>query len=1405
MYLKMYIKNSWSNCLGRGKGMSKGVLFTVFFSLLFFHCHSARCIDISDTPMDTKVLTAPPNIMFVLDNSGSMDWEFMTVETQGTFNPPSSTPGCEYVFDDPGDHAYKMPDSNGDILLGDDRRYWKGQWSGYNRVYYNQSATYEPWPEMPDADTWKPVSDPWEIVDADGDELTDGVDNDGDGETDEVDEAGTGDDYVLDLTEIYVTVQSGSEQTIVVDNQDGAPAFTTTGTWNESGAAVEYNGSSFYTYDAGATATWTPTIPAAQAYEVWAFWTLSGFRDPAATYRVHHAGGDDDFVIDQNVDSGQWNLLGTFDFDAGVSGYVRVTSSGNVSQPASCSGSSDAVRFIVPGTVVPIDIRNAHYYTWDDADAGGDVDSGEVYLVNFVYDPVDALTDGLNNDGDGDTDEPCEGLKRIYYQFNDINLNDKVDDGELSEVPNLPDSVNPAIYDEDGVLVRYKTHEEDLRNFANWYSYFRKRELTAKAAVAGAIVEMDWAMIGFYSINSGLRQQVLPVNVESNYIIVDNLDSGFGTTGTWGESSADPEWDGSSLYTYDAGATGTWTPSIPQAGQYKVFAFWGSKSGWNRDPAATYTVHHAGGDTDFVVDQSENFGQWNLLGTFDFDAGVSGYVRVTASANVSEPAGCSGSADAVKFEPVSGGVIVDDTGELLHLLYAMQSSGGTPLRVALRDVGRYYHQDDGLSGISGAPNPLASAEDGGACQQCFAIVMTDGYWNGSSPGVGHQDQGEGSPYEDDYSDTLADVAMKYYKEDLSAGLDNVVPPNPCDPSDMQHMVTYTVSFGVTGTLTPLDSDGDGEADDPCFLSPTTPHPTWPNPTGGDPQKIDDLWHAAVNGRGEFFSASDPQELVESLASLLENLSSRLGSGASVSVNGEELTAESLLFQTSYISGDWTGDVTAFPVDPVTGEVLMEASDIVWQVSEQLQLTDPANRRIVTLDPILGGVPFEYATLTNHQKTCLDQDWGTDPALAQDIVEYLRGTEVAGLRPRVKKLGDIIHSAPRLEGDTIFTGGNDGMVHAFNAIDGTERFAYVPNLVFHNLKALTDLEYEHLFFVDSTPFVRGMDVDFGGGPERKVFLVGGLGKGGKGYYALDVTDADSIGPLSTEADVAAMVMWEFPDVGIQTDGVDNDSDGLTDEGRDGVDNDADGEIDELDEQEEDADHADLGYSFSQCPIVKSHATDHEWVVVFGNGYNSTNRRAVLFILDLLTGDVIRKIDTGDEGIGENGLSSPAVVDVDGDFVLDYVYAGDLNGNIWKFDVTSGDPDDWGVAYGVDVNGDGRIDYNDEGMPPAPSGDDARPLFQATDELGAGQPITVQPVVIAHPKKFEVGEEFREVGYLVVFGTGKYLGDTDRADTSTQSLYGIWDYGDDGDDGEFLGTIADRNTGVLTQPADTYLLK
>lgn len=686
---------------------------------------------------------------------------------------------------------------------------------------------------------------------------------------------------------------------------------------------------------------------------------------------------------------------------------------------------------------------------------------------------------------------------------------------------------------------------------------------------------------------------------------------------------------------------------------------------------------------------------------------------------------------------------------------------GTPLRRGLERAGEYYSGN-----LSGKTDPIKYE-----CQQNFSVLLSDGYYSGYSPNVGDQD-GDG------IDDTLADVARKYYTDDLDTNMEDNVPPTPADPATHQHMVTFTVAFGLEGTLSDTDSDG------------------WPNPEldvgdawtpgldpDGNPQdtplKIDDMWHAAFNSKGTFVSAKTPEQLVQSMEAALGEIDKRDSSAAAVALNSQSYSTDSLLYQARFNSDDWSGQLLAFPLVATTisgtQRVVLDVSDTPdWDAADILDATAPGARDILTFKPSTdSGIPFRWPAdpsspgseeLDSAQTTALNTTPGSSGATdgkGADRLSFLRGdrsdegTGSDDFRERASVLGDIIDSAPVFVGDPtflypeqfpalpgggaapetsysafhqqydtrqsmIYVGANDGMLHGFDAETGDEELAFVPSAVFDNLNDLTDQDYDHNFYVDGSP-VYG-DAFFDGSWHSVV--AGGLRAGGQGIYALDVTDPSSF----SESQASDLVLWEFTDH-------DDDNDGAIEGDKD------------------------LGFTFGQPSIVR--LKNGDWAAVFGNGYNNTQSdgnasstgNAVLYIVDIGTGELIRKIDTG-VGMAEdplsdrpNGLSAPAPVDVDGDSAVDYVYAGDMFGNMWKFDLTSGTPSDWGSAV--------------------ESGNSPAPMFTAISAGGNPQPITVRPQVGRHP----AGKD----GRMVYFGTGKYIGSDDNVSTgqTTQSFYAIWD--------------------------------
>ena len=754
--------------------------------------------------------------------------------------------------------------------------------------------------------------------------------------------------------------------------------------------------------------------------------------------------------------------------------------------------------------------------------------------------------------------------------------------------------------------------------------------------------------------------------------------------------------------------------------------------------------------------------------------------------------------------------------DLLDAVYATTSSGGTPLRRSLRDAGRYFEcvgsdifNSTGETSAGNDACPILPAPDGN-CQQNFTLLITDGTWNGSSPSTGNSDGDnntnfDGGAFAGSEFTTLADVAMLYYERDLHPDLDNEVPTTARDrslaDSDAfendedefmhQHMTTYTVGFGVRGLV---------EEEPVNFATGFN----WGNPFSSDLRKTDDVRHAAYNGRGEYLDASNAANLAERLVEAFDEFSQGSGAASAVSFNSQEIQQDTLIFRAFYNTKINTGDLIA---QRLTEAGLEE--EPVWNSASVLD-TQPANtRQIITYDAVLSqGIPFRPGNLNEEQKAVfIDDPLATEAQKNAEVtqrVNYLRGDPSLERpignfrdRPTVEgRLGDIVHSTPVFVGlpnrperdtgefpagyaqfqadlseparkDMIYVAANDGMLHGFDAADGSEVFGYVPNNLMTNdfsrkITSLLDFNYEHKFFVDITPALNDIyiDADENGSYEWATVLVGGHGAGAKAYFALDVTDPTQL----TEASASSVALWEFTE---EDDTYPTNSDGTPLLNGDGT--------QRQDLRSPAQPVKDLGYSFSVPTLAMSNVEgdngEKEWVAMFGNGYNATSGIAKLFLLfvdkgidgtwchpDMIHNETLNgalpaecvgeqdfvKIDTGfgvdpDSGF-PNGLGAPRGIDIDRNGTLDYAYAGDTFGNFFRFDLTSGDFRDWSVTK----------------------------IFEAKYEDAVGnvtpQPITTRPIVT---------EVLGVDGLIVIFGTGSYITVPDGSNRDIQSIYGLFD--------------------------------
>jgi|GEM_PF-611502 len=772
----------------------------------------------------------------------------------------------------------------------------------------------------------------------------------------------------------------------------------------------------------------------------------------------------------------------------------------------------------------------------------------------------------------------------------------------------------------------------------------------------------------------------------------------------------------------------------------------------------------------------------------------------------------------------------DEREALLEELFTAYPSGGTPLRTALKNAGEYYSS-------TGRSAPILSADEGGMCQQNYSIMMTDGYWNGSSPSVGNVDGGSGdfisASHRDSYSNTLGDVAMKYYREDLRTDLIDSVPTIPgVDENSAQHMVTYTVGFGVDGSL----------SENPADLESAF---TWPQPVANANTTIDDLRHAAWNGRGEYLSAANPQALIDALNNIAQSIAGRAASTGSLDISSGGQTSGAYVIQTIYDPADWSGDVVARKIG--TNGTLSATSD--WSVAEWLRDDDSrsSSRKVITYNPgiaevdekafffdieeagsleaeqILDLVGFLDETLltdtvlisvreaangvsgiignglglglgngnglanavglTGGQSGVLDLVGDTVTQLTgqildtsgtflklngtplavrtselENLIGYLKGDdEYEGTLFRERDdnyLGDIVHASPAIVGppsasyrndmevssyrsfktlyedrqNMIYIGANDGMLHAIDMETGEEKFAYMPYAAFsiengRGIRQLADQNYVHQYYVDATPVARDVHVQLGDedAPGWHSVLLGGLGAGGKAVYMLDITDPEGFESLgeSNGTSPADIVQWEFT-------------------------------------------HEDLGYTFSDIQVAR--LDDGKWYAIFGNGYNAdSDGRAKLFIVDLEDPDNYALLDSqqGSNAGGSctsassdcNGMSSPELADIDADGITDWVYAGDLHGNVWVFDMRDFSLSNIGSSEMSRLFQSCAVALNST---------------SSTCPAASRQPITSR-VAVARSGVFN---STVDTPYLNVYwGTGQLLTLQDAVDTSTQSFYSV----------------------------------
>lgn len=665
---------------------------------------------------------------------------------------------------------------------------------------------------------------------------------------------------------------------------------------------------------------------------------------------------------------------------------------------------------------------------------------------------------------------------------------------------------------------------------------------------------------------------------------------------------------------------------------------------------------------------------------------------------------------------------------------------------------------------------------------------------------------------------------------------NEVATSVADPASWQHMTTFTIGLGFTptgisGTFAHPDTPVqdiqawanavNAYAMDPTHSPVPVPIPgfSWPTPASNSINNIADLAHAAINGHGEFFNVTKPTDLADALNKAFSDIAARTDLSPSAGVNASVLSLGALSFTTGYETKSWSGTFQAVTLnaDGTTGDKEWDAganlntafhsaatysTRKVWTAAYgpaasptfsafQFTATNAGNldetetaglggntdcTTAPTSDTICNRINYLLGDSTYEGTLYRTRPLGILGAIIRSQPVYVaaptasyyawpsgspEATAAAGSDGHDDKSYDAFTADHANRAGTVYVGANDGMLHAFDAPvptdctysgtppvpscnynpDGTagnERWAYIPRAVYANLGNLTNSDFHFLQTVNETPVTR--DVFFGQASEAPTdnkwhtILAGGVGLGGRGVYALDITDPTSFS--------SSNVLWEF------------DSDSSVAGCTSIVGSAASGSCNA----------SDLGFTVSQ-PNIGRINYGNKWVVLVPNGYfpdcttpdfptatvaacqamakqaprvdptdPSSAPYSALFVLDAETGSVIAELKTpAISGVNSFGLATPVMGDYLGNQIDTVAFAGDVEGNLWRFDL-AGDPSTWKVTL----------------------------VYQAA--VQGAQPITTMPRLFSDPSTNR---------FMVVFGTGKFLGIGDNGDDTVQAIYGVRD--------------------------------
>lgn len=627
---------------------------------------------------------------------------------------------------------------------------------------------------------------------------------------------------------------------------------------------------------------------------------------------------------------------------------------------------------------------------------------------------------------------------------------------------------------------------------------------------------------------------------------------------------------------------------------------------------------------------------------------------------------------------------------------ALDPKTSTPLAEAYYEITRYFR---GMSPYQGSGSKDYTSPIQYRCQRNFGIVVTDGLptydrtfpsddpkrdnpsvagpdnlpnWDGVN-NDGNKLNGDGE------GDTLYldDIAKFAYDIDLRDVNTNDLAGKSFNDSGFrkQNLLTYTVGFAVNNQM---------------------------------------LQDAATYGKGQYYTASNAEQLNDSLTKAINDISSKAGSGGAGASSSATLTTDTYYYKTLYDPKDWRGTIEAYRLNSTTGRPLNPTTPDWTTDTTITPSSNAAKYQTYKTGGSPGVVSLVYTALDAAQQAQLDSSV-TAPLNGASLLTWLKGSNVTGLRTRKVLLGDVVNSplermspnevlASSLAGDpsydlfltskranltsSLLVNANDGLFHVIDAETGAHRYGYMPSTLMSSLYRVASPDYvdgnSHNFMVDGPITVADAQL----GTNWATVAVGGMGAGGKSLFAVRLFTGNS-----NNIDA----LWEISPPASNT---------------------------------PTNDWNDLGYTYSKPVVARTQSG--QWVAIFGNGYGSNGGKAALYVVNIADGSLVQKVVVDDNTSGTaaekaagTGLSSPQVV-VDAQGRIERIYAGDMRGNLWGFTGASLTP---------------------------------FKLFAA----GNTQPITAQPTVHAHP----------DGGHLVLVGTGKLNEASDKLNKDVQAFYAIWD--------------------------------